>query len=189
MPPSDPSQGRRLQALVEPPTGPDGKRPNESQTGLHDDGREGPGPRGTARLPAASPRRPQLTSLTGGNFFLHSSDRARRSLCMFSSSFLTASGLLVLDMIHPVSGPIPERRKRTPALSAPGGHRRLPAGPAGPPAARLRGSAGTPLGLDCPPAPARAPPAASSPLPRLLSALPLPSPAPLGPAGSGRGAL
>lgn len=38
---------------------------------------------------------PGLTSLTGGNFFLHSMDRERRSVCMFSSSFFTASGLLV----------------------------------------------------------------------------------------------
>lgn len=37
----------------------------------------------------------RLTSLTGGNFFLHSMDRERRSVCMFSSSFFTASGLLV----------------------------------------------------------------------------------------------
>ncbi len=35
------------------------------------------------------------TSLTGGNFFLHSMDRERRSACMFSRSFFTASGLLV----------------------------------------------------------------------------------------------
>lgn len=37
----------------------------------------------------------RLTSLTGGNFFLHSIDRDRRSVCMFSSNFFTASGLLV----------------------------------------------------------------------------------------------
>lgn len=37
----------------------------------------------------------RLTSLTGGNFFLHSMDRDRRSVCMFSSNFFTASGLLV----------------------------------------------------------------------------------------------
>lgn len=39
--------------------------------------------------------------MTGGNFFLHSSDKARRSLCIFSSSFFTASGLLVQDMVPP----------------------------------------------------------------------------------------
>lgn len=37
----------------------------------------------------------RLTSLTGGNFFLHSMERDRRSVCMFSSNFFTASGLLV----------------------------------------------------------------------------------------------
>lgn len=47
-----------------------------------------------------SRRCPKLTSLTGGNFFLHSRDKARKSLCIFSSSFFTASGLLVPDMIH-----------------------------------------------------------------------------------------
>lgn len=51
---------------------------------------------------AFSRRRPKLTSLTGGNFFLHSRDKARKSLCIFSSSFFTASGLLVPDMIHQV---------------------------------------------------------------------------------------
>lgn len=49
---------------------------------------------------AFSRRRPKLTSLTGGNFFLHSRDKALKSLCIFSSSFFTASGLLVPDMIH-----------------------------------------------------------------------------------------
>lgn len=33
--------------------------------------------------------------MTGGNFFLHSIDRDRRSVCMFSTNFFTASGLLV----------------------------------------------------------------------------------------------
>lgn len=32
---------------------------------------------------------------------MHSSDKARRSLCIFSSSFFTASGLLVQDMVPP----------------------------------------------------------------------------------------
>lgn len=32
---------------------------------------------------------------------MHSSDKARRSLCMFSRSFFTASGLLVPDMVPP----------------------------------------------------------------------------------------
>lgn len=39
---------------------------------------------------------------------MHSSDKARRSLCIFSSSFFTASGLLVQDMFplgSPRSGP------------------------------------------------------------------------------------
>lgn len=56
---------------------------------------------------ACSGRRPKLTSLTGGNFFLHSRDRALKSLCMFSSSFLTASGLLVLDMVRQVPSQFP----------------------------------------------------------------------------------
>lgn len=45
--------------------------------------------------PICEPVSEALTSLTGGNFFLHSMDRDRRSVCMFSSSFFTASGLLV----------------------------------------------------------------------------------------------
>lgn len=45
----------------------------------------------------------RLTSLTGGNFFLHSIDRDRRSVCMFSSNFFTASGLLV-DIFFDVFG-------------------------------------------------------------------------------------
>lgn len=52
-------------------------------------------PRHPARLS------PPLTSLTGGNFFRHSRLRLRRSPCMFSSSFFTASGLLVPDMAPP----------------------------------------------------------------------------------------
>jgi hypothetical protein len=40
---------------------------------------------------------------------LHSSDKARKSLCIFSSSFFTASGLEVPDMITlPKSEPISE---------------------------------------------------------------------------------
>lgn len=52
-------------------------------------------------LRSGAAARPLLTSLTGGNFFLHSRLRPRRSPCMFSSSFFTASGLLVPDMAAP----------------------------------------------------------------------------------------
>lgn len=45
--------------------------------------------------PALQQPTSRLTSLTGGNFFLHSMDRDRRSVCMFSNNFFTASGLLV----------------------------------------------------------------------------------------------
>lgn len=66
------------------------------------------GPAGHAHR-ALSRHRPKLTSLTGGNFFLHSRDKARKSLCIFSSSFFTASGLLVPDMIHQAPSQFPSR--------------------------------------------------------------------------------
>lgn len=87
--------------------------------------------------------------MTGGNFFLHSSDKARRSLCIFSSSFLTASGLLVQDMVPPGSS-----RSRTgttkQALSAACTAGSEPAAPQ-PSAAGARGSAGTRPELGCVP--------------------------------------
>lgn len=50
--------------------------------------------------------------MTGGNFFLHSMDRERRSVCMFSSNFLTAWGLLV-DIFDGVFGYMEKEKKET----------------------------------------------------------------------------
>lgn len=120
---------------------------------------------------------------------MHSRDKARKSLCMFSSSFFTASGLLVPDMIYQTTIQF-GRRKRTPARSAPSGDRQLPQSASGPSSARLLGSAGLGPAWTTNPQRTRAPPAAFSQLSRLLSEAPPPPgrPAPLGSSGSGRGA-
>lgn len=107
----------------------------------------------TARLDSAP-----LTSLTGGNFFRHSRLRPRRSPCMFSSSFFTASGLLVPAMAPPgrpragrcseragaapvAPRPRPTRLRPTPEPSGPGrvpSPRRVPPAPTIPGAGSFR---------------------------------------------------
>lgn len=76
------------------------------------------------RRPPPSPTQlnSPLTSLTGGNFFRHSRLRPRRSPCMFSSSFFTASGLLVPDMAppgRPRAGRCSERARAEPLAPRP----------------------------------------------------------------------
>lgn len=92
---------------------------------------------------------------------------------MFSSSFFTASGLLVPDMIYQTTIQF-GRRKRTPARSAPSGDRQLPQSASGPSSARLLGSAGLGPAWTTNPQRTRAPPAAFSQLSRLLSEAPPP---------------
>lgn len=102
-------------------------------------------------------RRLKHTSLTGGNFFLHSSDKARRSLCIFSRSFFTASGLLVPDMVPPGPNRSGSERHSRLALSAPwavGSERAAPQPPAAQPRAPR---ADARPGLGSPPRRAREP--------------------------------
>lgn len=116
-----PLPGKPSDALVEP----DRARPRENWTGSE---RTAP---------------PRLTSLTGGNFFLHSRDRALRSPCMFSSSFLTASGLLVLDMIHQVPSQFPSGANELRHCQLPGATGNCPQPPPAPP----QPASGAPRGL------------------------------------------
>lgn len=115
---------------------------------------------------------------------MHSSDSARRSLCMFSSSFFTASGLWVPDMVHYAES-ISARRKRSPALSPRRGDRQPPPGASGPAAAPLRLRRG--LGQRTPSVPER-PPQPPRNSPDFSSRRPRRPPAPLDSAGAGRGA-
>lgn len=117
---------------------------------------------------------------------MHSRDKALKSLCIFSSSFFTASGLLVPDMIHQVPSQFlsgANELRHCQLLGATGSSGQAP------PALPQPGSAGTPLGLGCQPG---ANPSASRSLvatpPAPLRGAPRNRPAPLGPAGSGRGA-
>lgn len=106
---------------------------------------------------------------------MHSRDKARKSLCIFSSSFLTASGLLVPDMIH-----------QAPCQFLKGAnqlrHRQL-FGTTGSsvqaPPALGQSTSWAPTGLDGAWAASRAPPAASSQLLRLLPEGPPQSPCPV----------
>lgn len=78
---------------------------------------------------------------------MHSRDKARRSLCIFSSSFFTASGLLVQDMVPP--GPRRSGTRTTQqTLSAAYAAGSEPAAPQ-PSAAGAQGSAGTRPELGC----------------------------------------
>lgn len=80
---------------------------------------------------------------------MHSSDKARRSLCIFSSSFFTASGLLVQDMVPPGSPPIWTRATKQ-ALSVACATSSEPVAPQ-PFAAGAQGTAGARPELGCVP--------------------------------------
>lgn len=117
---------------------------------------------------------------------MHSRDKARRSLCMFSSSFFTASGLLVPDMIHQGTSQF---------LSGANSGTVSYLGRQTAPSRRLRSCRSPPLGLPesgrawaANPESARATQQTPRSSPALLRGAPRRRPAPPGSAGSGRGA-
>lgn len=119
---------------------------------------------------------------------MHSRDKARKSLCIFSSSFFIASGLLVPDMIHQALSQFLSGANELWHCQILGETGSTP-GASCSSAAHLLGSVGTPPGLGCL---LRACPSdprsllATPPAP--LRGAPRSRPAPLGPAGSNRGA-